>query len=135
MIDIVKTYKAGTVPVTILRGAGGFEKGLVEVAAAAVFAASVVINAALGNLFIITATTNAAFTIALPTNPSIGQEISIMLVNTSGGALGAITTPAGYHLVAAFPSPADTKNQTVTLRCISAGVWREVSRTGGDVAN
>jgi hypothetical protein len=89
----------------------------------------------------ITATNNTAFTINAPTyggaamgasNPGKSFEWVLTLKNAAGAGLGAITTNAIFHLAAAFPSPANGKQQSVRF------LWNgtahvELSRTSADV--
>jgi hypothetical protein len=97
------------------------------------YGASVAINAALGNLFAVTATNATAFTIANPTNPTTGQRLTIMVRNTSGGALGAVTWDTLYKL-AAWTSPATTLSRSIDF-VYDGTNWVEVGRTTVDVPN
>src|SRR5437899_254353 len=97
------------------------------------FGANVPVDASLGNDFVVTATTNAALQINNPTNPLIGQRITIMVRNTSGGAMGALTWDTLYKL-ATWTSPATGNSRSIDFRYNGTN-WVEVSRTPADVPN
>jgi hypothetical protein len=100
------------------------------------YGANVVINTTLGNEFDIVANNGTAFNINNPTQVTIldGQQITITIKNTAGGALGVATFSANYHLAGAWVQPANTFNRSVTFRYDGA-VWHELYRTAADVAN
>ena len=93
---------------------------------------AVTIDLSLGNYFLIVATANTAFTISNPINsPSARVQFTIVISNTSGGALGAITPGTGYKLTgAAFPVPTNGNQYAVVFTGNSAGGYYETSRTG-----
>jgi hypothetical protein len=94
------------------------------------YAATVNINASLGNLFEVTANNGVAFAIAAPTNPTDGQRITVMTKNTSGGALGAITPNAVFKLTgSAWPTPATGTNIKLYLYYDGTN-WTEEGRSG-----
>jgi hypothetical protein len=94
---------------------------------------SVAINAALARTFRVSANNATAFTIANPTNAVLGRRISIMIRNTSGGALGAVTWDTLYKL-AAWTSPANGTSRSITF-VYDATNWVEQNRTTVDVPN
>jgi hypothetical protein len=96
------------------------------------YSASMTPDASLGTFFTIGATDGTAFTINAPTNGTGGQQITIMIFNQSGGALGAVTWNAAFKL-SAWTQPANGTNRSVTFINLS-GAWREVSRTPVDVS-
>ena len=99
------------------------------------YSTSMTPNCDSGSWFIITATDGVAFAINAPTNVTLtGQEIKITIKNTSGGALGVNTPNAIFKLGAAWPSPANGKNQTMTFTYDGTN-WIETGRTAGDVSN
>jgi hypothetical protein len=99
------------------------------------YSASIAINAALGNVFTITATNGTAFTVANPTNASDGRTLTVTIRNTSGGALGVVTWDTQYKL-AAWTSPANGFSRSITFIFDNAlTVWREQTRTTVDVPN
>lgn len=100
---------------------------------ALVQAATVAINAALGEVFTLTATTNVAIAIAVPTNPppaGLTQRLVLILTNGSGGAMGAVTLTAGaggFRALAVTP-PANANFIVLTFQWNTvASVWDEVS--------
>lgn len=97
------------------------------------YSASMTPNAVLGNNFDITANNGTAFTINAPTGGLPGQQITITIHNTSGGALGAATWNASYKL-ATWTQPATGFNRSITFEYTGV-VWLEVSRTPADVPN
>jgi len=109
------------------------------------YSASMTFDASQGSgEFIIPVTNGTAFTINNPVNATGGNQypkggkLVVTFVNTSGGAMGAITWGSNFKL-ASFTGPATTKNLSVTFTNASvygsANVWREVSRTAADVPN
>ena len=97
------------------------------------FGASMTPNAVLGEYILILATSNIAFTVNTPTNPSNGQEITVQVRNSSGGALGVLTWSAGYRL-STWVQPGNNNSRLITFRYSSGlGVWTEVSRSAADV--
>ena len=94
-------------------------------------AATVAVNAALGNYFTLNAT--ASRTIATATNPVDGQGIDFTIYNGSGGAM-TTTWGTGYKLAGAWVDPANTKYRSIRFRYNSTIVsWMEVSRTAADI--
>jgi len=134
--SFLRRWVAGAIPRTFWRGSF-YVDGAVGGASAATTWPPVAGDVDLGEagVFIIPASTNAAIAIPLPTNAVVGQVFGIMLVNTSGGALGAITPNAAYRVGAAWSSPATAFNRTLWFLCISAALFREVGRTAADVPN
>jgi Pectate lyase superfamily protein len=98
------------------------------------YSASMTPNAALGNYHTITATNSTAFTINVPTNPVTGQELNIMIRNTSGGALGTATWNAVFKMGAAWVQPATAKNRSVSFLYDGTN-WIERWRSAADVSN
>lgn len=121
-------------------GATGISQGLTRVKGSIsnslvipTYGVTVAINAALGNTFEVVATNAVAFTIGPPTNPSQnGQQITIWVVNATGGAIGAITW-TGFKM-AAFTNPGTANSRSVTF-VWNGAFWYEVSRTPADVPN
>jgi hypothetical protein len=95
---------------------------------------NIAINAALGNLGIITITDGVAFAINAPTNPTTGQVLRLNFVNASGGAAGAGTFNAIFKMVSnTLAVIANGKNRTVTF-FFNGTNWVESSYSA-DVAN
>jgi hypothetical protein len=87
--------------------------------------------------------TAAAFTIANPINPPAQNansqfEMVIQLVNTSGGALGAITMGSQYRTAGAVVAPATGNRRYYTFMNVgtqAAPVWSETGRSAADTPN
>lgn len=85
---------------------------------------TVTIDASAGPWITVTVTDNNAYTFALTGTPSSGQttELTIEALNSSGGAMGAITWGSGFgQLTAGGPAgtwanPANTKKRNVKLQ-------------------
>lgn len=102
------------------------------------YGAAPVIDASLGNDFVMTITDAAAIVVAAPTNPpgaGITQDISFTVRNASGGAHGALTWNAVFKTQAtAFSAVANGFSRTVFFRWNGTN-WVELVRTAADVAN
>lgn len=88
-----------------------------------------------------TATNGTAFTINVPSEsldryvkPMVGSQLSLVIRNASGGALGVATFAAGYKLGAAWTQPANGFSRTIEFQYNGTN-WIEQSRTAADVAN
>lgn len=97
------------------------------------YGATVDINAALGNHFVVTATNTSAFTINNPTNSQPGQRISLNIRNGSGGSMGTITWGSDYRY-STWTNPANGTSRTINFRYFGT-TWVEESRTAADVPN
>lgn len=102
------------------------------------YSAAPVIDASLGNLFVMTITDGNAIVVAAPTNPPAGsnaQLIAFTVRNASGGAHGALTWNAVFKTQAtAFSAVANGFSRTVFFRWNGTN-WVEMVRTAADVAN
>jgi len=100
------------------------------------YGTTVAIDAAAANWFTIGVTNSTAFTIAAPVNPADGQQITITVKNSSGGAMGAITWNSVFKL-SAWTNPANGFNRSITFGYSSAGNlngWFQISSTT-DISN
>jgi hypothetical protein len=99
------------------------------------YGTTVTVDAAQANYFRLTVTDGVAFTIAAPANPSTGtpQKITLMIRNTSGGALGAITWNAVFKMVA-WTSPANGFSRSISF-VYDGTNWVETFRSAADVPN
>jgi len=97
------------------------------------YSSSITFDASLGNNVLILATNSTAFTINAPTNPSNGQQLTVTIYNNSGGAMGAITWNAIFHMNA-FTVPTNIRSQSITF-VYSSGLaqWYEIGRTSSSV--
>lgn len=82
---------------------------IVQVLQSPTYSPSITPDLALGAIVTIVVTNNVAFTINAPLNPITGMEWILVIRNTSGVAMGAITFNAVFKLPA-FTNPA-TGNQ------------------------
>lgn len=103
------------------------------------YSAAPVIDASLGNYFVMTITNGTALVVAAPTNPpsaaNVGQLIWFTVKNGSGGAHGALTWNAVFKTQAtAFSAVANGFSRTVVFRWDGTN-WVEMVRTAADVAN
>ncbi len=91
----------------------------------------------------IIAGTAAAFTIANPINPPAQNansqfEMLISIINTTGGALGAITMGSQYRTAGAVVAPATGNRryyQFMNVGTQAAPVWSETGRSAADTPN
>lgn len=109
--------------------------GFITPPVAPTYGATVTIDCKLGAFFIITVTDGVDFTISNPIGDVAGITINIMVRNTSGGAMGAVTLGSDYNIGAAFAAPATGKSRTYQFYCEDAINWTEIGRTAADVAN
>ncbi len=91
-------------------------------------------DCAAGNYFMFTAASNAARAFQLPANMIAGDDIRIIISNTSGGALTLTTFVAGIKQPAAVTMPATGFKRE--YRIISDGTTVSlIGFTGSDCAN
>lgn len=100
---------------------------------ALMYGASVNINCALGNYCTLVVSNNTAFTINAPTNAPTGMELTLEIVNTSGGAMGAITWNAAFAFMTAWTNPASNKRRTIRFRKRSGGNWIQIGLASTDM--
>jgi len=98
----------------------------------ATYGTTVATNMLNGDKHYIPVTNGTAFTISAPVNPQIGQELTYLIINSSGGAMGTITWDAAFKLAGAFTNPAATKARTITF-LYGGAAWYEISRAGADI--
>lgn len=96
------------------------------------FSASIAVDASTTGHAVVTATSGAAFTIAAPSNAAKGRLLTFDIVNSSGGALGAITWDASLKMAGAFTAPANGKRRTITFRHDGSS-FVEQSRSTADI--
>lgn len=108
--------------------------GIAGTVVAPTFGAAVTINNALGDIQRVVANAATAPTIGAPAQNGVdGQWLTIIIRNASGGAMGATTFNAAYHLAAAWVNPANLTERTIKFRGNGAGVWYEEWRNATDV--
>lgn len=98
------------------------------------YSASMTPNVATADIQEVTANNGVAFTINAPTNPTDGQFFTLVIKNTSGGALGAITFNATFHNASAYTPPSNGNNRAITWYYNGTN-WIEINRAPADVAN
>lgn len=98
------------------------------------YSTSMTIALGSGAVAIITATNNTAFTINAPTGtPVAGEELTVVIRNTSGGALGAVTWDAVFKM-SAWTQPATGFSRSISFRFDGTN-WVQKNQTGVDVPN
>ena len=98
------------------------------------YSASMTIALGSGAVAVITATNNTAFTINAPTGtPLTGDQLTVIIRNPSGGALGAVTWNAIFKM-SAWTQPANGFSRSITFRFDGTN-WIQVGQTGVDVPN
>jgi len=97
------------------------------------YSASMTPDALTSTIVEITATNNSAFTINAPLHPWQSGQITFVIRNTSGGALGTATWDVKYKL-ATWTQPATGFSRSITF-FYDSGNWIEQSRTPADVPN
>lgn len=99
------------------------------------YGTTVTTDASKGSWQKVTATNTTAFTIANPSNfpgTAQSQELTIEVVNSSGGAMGTITWGTNYTLVGgAFTNPATGKARWIKFAW-NGSKWIEIARAGAD---
>ncbi len=90
-----------------------------------VSASSYVLDPSVARSFILTVTDGVAFGFAAPINAGLGQELSIIVRNTSGGALGAVTFDPIFK--GSFNSPGNNQ-QTVITFLFDGSTWVRMSQ-------
>jgi hypothetical protein len=134
--QMLELYGGLTLNGPLIQGGGGAATYLLPTPL--VFGANVAINAATGNNFVLTMTSNAVFAINAPTNPpgaTFGQRLSIMFRNASGGAAGAGTFDVIYKMVSnTLAVIANGFSRTYEFEWNGTN-WVEVFETAADVAN
>lgn len=145
--DADQTYEAGDLVLNVNPIAGGIQgwrcvssgsPGTWEVIQRAAYvlpsySASVTLDAAAGNVFVIGPTDGSNFTINAPSNPATGQRILIRIRNAFG-ALGTATWNSVFKMGGAWVQPANGFSRSIEF-VYSGSVWFEVSRTSADVPN
>lgn len=94
------------------------------------YSASITINATRGEDVAIEATDGNAFTINNPTNPQHGRRLSIYLLNSSGGSLGAITWGSEFEFTGGdLVPPLNGFWHIITFVRRTSDKWIEVNRS------
>ena len=94
-------------------------------------------NLALGSSLLLSVTGTSAITISAPLNALDGLTYSVLVVNSSGSAMGTITwaTGIGGFKLNAFTNPATGFCQNITFKySVNLSSWIEISRTSTQIA-
>ena len=62
-----------------------------------------------------------------------GRIITVDVLNSSSGTLGAITWGSEFKLAGAFTNPAKGKRRTISFRYHQSGKWIEIGRAAADI--
>ena len=77
-------------------------------------------------------TDGVGFTIGAPTSPTLGQRLTLDVLNSSGGAMGVITWNGAFLLAGAFTNPANGKRRTIEFKYDGTN-WIEQNRAAADI--
>lgn len=125
------SFGSGTVAAGLIRGTADDGQGLV---AAPTYGVTVTLDGWVAQEYVITVTDTSAFTVAAPVHTYSGREITVDVVNSSGGSMGVITWNAVFKLAGAFTNPANGLRRTITFYWNNtAGKWIERSRASADI--
>jgi hypothetical protein len=123
-------------PGTAVYGNGAGSKPYFDKRVAETYSTSITPDLRTGNHRTITITDGVAFAINAPTGPYFdGMEVTFTIINSSGGAHGAITWNTVWKLAGALAAIANGSNKTVTFRFSGTTNFYEASRSPADVAN
>lgn len=89
-------------------------------------------DASSGKFFRIVATNTSNFTVNNPINGKDGQELTYLMNNASGGALGTVSWGTQFQLAGAFVNPANGKYRSIHFQRYSSKWW-ELGRSGTDL--
>lgn len=97
------------------------------------YGTTVTVNAIASTYFTLAVTNGTAFTVNFPTALAVGQPVALEILNSSGGAMGAVTFGAGYSLAGAFVAPANTKRRVYVFLATTVTTLIEQSRSAADI--
>lgn len=96
------------------------------------YGTTIAVDASSGPICKITVTDAVGFTINNPTNLVAGTKLLFDILNSSGGAMGAITWDTLFLLAGAFTNPADTTRRTIEFYYDGTNLV-EVGRAAADI--
>jgi hypothetical protein len=129
-VDYGQSTSAGSAPTT--NSTGGAFSGEPIVFP---FSGNMILDVSVGNSFEIDVTSGIAISIQNPTGATSGQPLEIEWLNSSGGAMGAITWGSEFKMSGAFTNPANGTRRSITFRRNQANtLWIERHRNTADVA-
>jgi hypothetical protein len=121
---------------TVVFGNGAGSKPYFNKRVAETYSTSITPDLRTGNHRTITITDGVAFAINAPTGPYFdGMEVTFTIINSAGGAHGAITWNTVWKLAGALAAIANGSNKSVTFRFSGTTNFYEVCRSAADVAN
>lgn len=88
-----------------------------------------------GNAFEITPTNGVGFTLNSPSNATGGNKYRVWIINTTGGALGAITLGGSFRTTGAITQPATGFRRWIEFEVNVGGLSYETNRSLLDLAN
>ena len=98
------------------------------------YSASMTPNVPDGPVQRIIVTNGVAMTINAPTGPSDADVLTLIVQNSSGGVMGAVTFNAAFLPAGAFVVPLSTKRRTIQFVYeASTALWLEVNRAAADI--
>lgn len=78
-------------------------------------------------------TNTSGFTVANPTSPREGVELTFDIWNDSGGTMGTITWGSEFALTATFTNPANGKHRIIGFYRRTDAKWGEIRRSSNDM--
>jgi hypothetical protein len=112
------------------RGTGGIKLLPGQAYVAATYGATVTLDARAADFQRIAVTNGTAFAIAAPSNPLAGQTIDLEILNSSGGAMGAITWDAVFKMET-FTAPSNGTRKTLRFRYDGTN-WIQIGPASGE---
>jgi hypothetical protein len=87
-------------------------------------------DASRSDVFTLTPSDGSAYALRPPSHATVGETVSIRVVNARGAPLGTMTWPSNFKMVR-WTQPAPGRSRTLTL-IYDGTSWREVCRTPDD---
>jgi len=97
------------------------------------YSASIAIDARASTYFRLIVTNGSAFTFQNPTFLAPGQPLFLDILNSSGGAMGAITWGSFFQRDASWANPANTKRRVIGFTAVSISSLVQVAPATGDM--
>jgi hypothetical protein len=96
------------------------------------FSSSMTANLVSGKLVLIVASSSTSFSINAPTNPTLGDQLTLTIANTSGGALGTGVFNSVFRLPSATPTMPAAGFQRTWLFYYDGAYWETISMPSAD---
>lgn len=132
--DRDQATKAYSLPGTDETGRLEVGGAVVEAVETLTYGPSITPNMNAGQHKRIVVTDGVAFTIANPIAASVGQRLTLSILNSSGGAMGAITWGSEFEMAGAFTNPSNGTRRTITFLRETSTEWVEQGRALADIA-